>query len=72
MVHMSEQEKSCPFIHTCGFVKKYEGSKAPWFNGYVLLFCMGKRQSECVRKKYRQNGYAPDDSLMPNGSTKLE
>jgi hypothetical protein len=59
---------ACGNLEKCGFVLKYKDSKANAVKGFIHLFCEGAMQSQCLRKKYREeHGCPPDDDMMPNG-----
>lgn len=64
---MTEQ---CENLATCGFFKKYQGSKDLVCKGFVQMFCQGAKMNECKRKAYRkEHGAPPPDNMMPNGTT---
>jgi hypothetical protein len=49
-------------------MKKHCNSKHLACQGFVALFCRGDKQSQCVRKQFKQqHGYPPSDDMMPNG-----
>ena len=59
----------CANLDKCGFIQKYGSSKAMAVNGFVLLYCKGEKQAECLRKKFKeQKGVAPSDDMLPNGA----
>jgi hypothetical protein len=61
--------KCCSNLDICGFVKKYKETKKLAVKGFINMFCMGERQTNCERKKYKElHGCPPSDDMMPNGS----
>lgn len=60
---------SCELLDKCGFFKKYQESKGLACKGFISMYCMGPKQSACLRKKYREeHGTPPIDDMMPNGA----
>ena len=58
----------CPNLEKCGFVKKHQSSQELAIKGFINIFCKTDKQSECKRKKYKeQHGVPPSDDMMPNG-----
>lgn len=60
----------CENIDKCGFFQKYQETKDLACKGFMLQFCKGPKQGECMRKKYKaEHGAPPADNMMPNGGT---
>lgn len=60
--------ENCCNLKTCGFVKKYEGSKNLAVKGFISMYCQSSKQKDCKRKEYKEKyGKPPVDEMMPNG-----
>lgn len=58
----------CELLNTCGFFKKYNGTKKLACAGFIKQYCRGPLQGECKRKAYRkEHGAPPPDEMMPPG-----
>ncbi len=61
----------CEMLATCAFFKQYENdpSRKLALSGLARLYCHGEKQSECVRKKVRQQLGAEKVpvNMLPNG-----
>lgn len=59
----------CSNLEKCGFVKKYKETKSLAVKGFINMYCKSEKQSECIRKQYKQeHGTLPPDNMMPNGA----
>ena len=63
---MSEK---CGLLENCGFFKNFKGNAKAIHEGWILLYCGNKANSEkCKRKQIqRQTGIAPSDNMTPTG-----
>lgn len=62
----------CVNLDKCSFIKEYENDEhlQKALNGYVNLYCKGKKQDDCVRKKVSQALGGPMNvpaNMKPNG-----
>jgi len=58
----------CERLENCGFFEKYRATKDLACRGFMRLYCMGPKQSECRRKTYwSEHGVPPSDDIMPSG-----
>ncbi len=59
----------CPNLINCGFIKKHQNSQSLAVKGFINLYCKSTKQDQCKRKEYKaQNGQAPPDDMLPNGT----
>ncbi len=62
----------CQNLENCNFFKMFENdqSKHLALKGFVFMFCKGRKQNECVRKKISQilggSQFVPPN-MLPNG-----
>ena len=68
---MAEEIKVCNLLDTCAFFEKYESdpSRQLPLKGFVLKYCKGGKQNQCVRHKIDHvlgHGNVPVN-MMPNG-----
>lgn len=72
MVHHSftnTMKKECQLLGNCGFIRKYQATKALACKGFITQYCKGERMSQCQRMKFnKENGAPPSDDMMPNGA----
>ena len=67
---MTEAMEICELLDDCGFFKKYSASKELACRGLARIYCKGRRQAECHRKKFKlEHGYSPSPDMLPNGKT---
>ncbi len=58
----------CELLASCGFFRKYKGSKDLLCKGIIQMYCTGSKMDECKRKEYRKkHGTPPSDDMMPSG-----
>ncbi|MBN2040336.1 MAG: hypothetical protein JW864_09860 [Spirochaetes bacterium] len=64
--------EDCKNLANCSFFKKYEQEE--WLHdalkGYVNLYCKGKKQDHCIRKKVSKVLGGPEHvpvNMKPNG-----
>lgn len=66
---MSDQTVSCEFLSGCAFFNKYKESLGAAYDGFVAMYCNGKKLEECKRRQYRiTNDRPPADDMLPNGA----
>ena len=62
----------CQNLESCNFFKMFKNdqSKHLALKGFVFMFCTGRKQNECVRKKISQilggSQFVPPN-MLPNG-----
>ena len=62
----------CELLSSCGFFRKYQGSKDLLCKGIIQMYCKGAKMDSCKRKEYRkEHGAPPSDDMMPSGQDLL-
>lgn len=62
----------CQNLENCNFFKRFENDKNKHLElkGFVFMFCKGRKQDKCVRKKISQilggSQFVPPN-MLPNG-----
>lgn len=60
----------CEFLQGCAFFNKYKEILGPAYDGFVIIYCKGKKMEECKRRQYRiEHGTPPFDEMLPSGAT---
>jgi len=64
--------EECPNLGECNFFKMFESDKNKQLalKGFIYIFCKGKKQDQCKRKKISKSlggsHYVPPN-MLPNG-----
>ncbi len=62
----------CQNLENCNFFKMFENDKSKHLalKGFIYMFCKGRKQDQCVRKKISQilgsSQFVPPN-MLPNG-----
>ena len=65
--------KLCENLENCNFFKMYQNDKSMELalKGFIFMFCKGRKQNDCIRKKISKILGGPQfvpPNMLPNGA----